>query len=99
MGRLTSTLVITLFALSACTASQPQQAEPDSADTQPTGITDATALAQSALIVDTHIDVPYRIFRNPADVGGVGGMRPYADYQDTLTDWVGRIPAAWETIS
>ena len=29
----------------------------------------ARAIAQRALIVDTHIDVPYRIQRNPADVG------------------------------
>jgi len=28
----------------------------------------AQKIAQEALIVDTHIDVPYRLFRNPADI-------------------------------
>ncbi len=53
--------LILLFA--AC--SQPEQTatRPET----PAALT-APELAQDALIVDTHIDVPYRLYRNPADV-------------------------------
>ena len=39
----------------------------------------ATRLAQEMLIVDTHIDAPYRHYRNPADLGGDAPDREF-DY-------------------
>ena len=59
-------LALATLLLSGCTntANQSPQA-PETPD-----ITDPNELAQAALIVDTHIDVPYRLFRNPDDVSG-----------------------------
>jgi len=51
--------LIVLYALFAALAAT---AQPDSVDTQ------AKRLAQEALIVDTHIDMPYRVYANWADV-------------------------------
>jgi membrane dipeptidase len=54
-----------LCCLSACAASQPGAAEPT-----PEQFKKARELAQSAMIVDTHIDVPIRLHEGWSDVSG-----------------------------
>ena len=61
-------LPVWILLLAACT-SQPQQNREDvsGADSAASTAARSELLAQSSLIVDTHVDVPYRIFRRPDD--------------------------------
>ena len=60
------------FLTTACTTPSvdPDQLVADEEITPPKTLQERAAdIARNSLIVDTHIDVPYRIFRNPSDVG------------------------------
>jgi len=57
-------LILTLLLVSSCGKQEIAEQATPAVETS----LSATDLATDALIVDTHIDVPYRLYRNPADV-------------------------------
>jgi membrane dipeptidase len=57
-------LFLGLFLLSGCSATTPAPQRSDATNTA----TLAQRIAQSTIIIDTHIDVPYRLKENPADI-------------------------------
>jgi membrane dipeptidase len=57
-------LLLGLFILSGCTATAPAPESADGTDIEAS----AKRIAESSIIVDTHIDVPFRLQAKPADI-------------------------------
>ena len=57
-----SCAVLATVLISAC--SQPADTSVDDANSAP----DANTIARTSIIIDTHVDVPYRLEESPADI-------------------------------
>jgi len=66
---MTNRLIVAVLAtllFAAC--GQPAETSVDSANSAPDALAIAKAIAKSSIIVDTHVDVPYRLESSPADI-------------------------------